>query len=109
MGATGAELKGFQRRHLRGLAHGLAPVVQIGQSGVTDAVVEATAQALADHELVKVRMREPEDKHAMAAELARRVGAHLVGLVGHTVILFLQNPDKPGIELPTRGRAAAER
>jgi RNA-binding protein len=117
MGQANPELQGFQRRHLRALAHPLQPLVQIGQSGVTDAVVEAAAQALSDHELIKVRMREPEDKHSMAAELARRLGAHLVGLVGHTVILYRANPEKPVIQLPTRrsggksarGRGAGER
>jgi RNA-binding protein len=103
MTQASADLKGFQRRHLRGLAHGLQPVVQVGQAGVTDAVVEATNQALLEHELIKVRMREPEDKHGMAASLAQRAGAHLVGLVGHTLILYRAHPEKPVIKLPTRG------
>ena len=95
-------LEGFQRRYLRGLAHHLKPVVRVGQSGVTDAVVSATDAALTDHELIKVRLREPEDKKAMAADLAERTGAHLCGLVGHQVVLYRKHPDEPRIELPDR-------
>jgi putative YhbY family RNA-binding protein len=65
-------LEGFQRRYLRGLANPLRPIVHVGAAGVTESVIAATDQALADHELVKVRLHEPEDKHAMADELAAR-------------------------------------
>ena len=43
-----------QRRHLRGLAHSLNPVVMIGQHGLTPAVIRETAQSLAHHELIKM-------------------------------------------------------
>lgn len=29
-------LKGFQKKYLRGLAHGLKPVILIGKEGITD-------------------------------------------------------------------------
>lgn len=86
-----------QRKSLRGQAHRLEPVVLVGQAGVTDAVVRAVGDALTTHELVKVRLREPEDKRAAADELAERSGAALCGLVGHTVILFRPHPERPRI------------
>jgi len=95
-----APLTGRQRRHLKGLAQRLAPAVHVGDAGVTEGVLHALDQALRAHELVKVRMRQPEDKKAMAARLAEASGAHLLGLVGHTVVLFRRNPDDPVIELP---------
>ena len=95
-------LAGFQRKHLRKLAHGLDPVVQVGEAGVSEAVLKALDAALRDHELVKVKLRQPADKKAMAAELAERSGAELCGLVGHTVILYRPDPEEPRIELPTR-------
>jgi RNA-binding protein len=98
-------LQGYQRKYLRGLAHGFEPVVQVGQAGVSEAVVAAVLQALEDHELIKIRMREPEDKRGMASELAARAGAHLVGLVGHTAILYRPHPEKPVIQLPKKQRA----
>ena len=95
-------LQGFQRKYLRGLAHDLKPIVQIGHEGISEGVVAAVEQALNDHELIKVRMHAPRDKKAMAEELAARSNAHLCGVVGHTAILFKPHPEQPRIELPTR-------
>lgn len=89
-----------QRRYLRSLAHDLEPVVQVGNDGVTEGVVGATARALLDHELIKVRLREPEDKKGMSRQLADATDSVLCGLVGHTVILFKPRPEKPAIQLP---------
>jgi RNA-binding protein len=89
-----------QRQWLRGRAHALRPVVLVGQAGVTDAVVRSVDAALGARELIKVRLHEPEDKHAAAEELATRTGAALCGLVGHTVILYRPHPDRPVIALP---------
>lgn len=100
--ASAIKLAGFQRKYLRGLAHALSPVVLVGQEGLTDGVVAAVDAALADHELVKVRLRQPEDKKGMAADLARRTSAALCGLVGHMVILYRPDPETPRIELPLR-------
>jgi len=88
-------LSSAQRRRLRGLAHGLTPIVQVGQQGVTPAVLSAVAQALLDHELIKVRLREPEDKHGMSTALAEGTQSTLCGLVGHTVILYKPHPERP--------------
>lgn len=93
------ELTSQQRRKLRALAHSLKPVVQVGQAGITDSVIAAVRQALLDHELIKVQMREPEDKKAMAAELADSTDAVLCGLIGHVVMLYRPHPEKPKIRL----------
>jgi RNA-binding protein len=95
-------LAGFERRHLRALAHPLKPVVQVGQAGLTDAVVAAVEVALLTHELIKVRLLKPDAKQEQASELAGRSGAQLVGLVGHTAILYRPHPDEPKIVLPRR-------
>jgi RNA-binding protein len=86
-----------QRKRLRGLAHALEPIVRVGKSGLSEAVVSATSRALLDHELIKVRLYEPEDKHAMAGELAERTASSLCGLLGHTVILYKRHPKQPRI------------
>lgn len=93
------EISGKQRKHLRGLAHSRQPIVQVGQGGVTDAVIAALDRALLEHELVKIRMREPDDKKAWANALAERTDAALCGLVGHTVILYRPHPEDPKIDL----------
>jgi len=88
-----------QRAFLRGTAHVLEPVVHVGQAGVSDAVLRSVDEALTAHELIKVRLHEPDDKKADAAALAAGTGAELCGLVGHTVILYRPDPDDPKIVL----------
>lgn len=102
MSQSTSALKGFQRRHLRKLAHSLKPVVRIGEAGISAAVESALASALRDHELVKVKLQGAENKKEVAARLAQCSGAELCGLVGHIAILYRVNPDAPQIELPQR-------
>lgn len=90
-------LEARDRKSLRAQAHHLTPLVHVGHAGVTDAIVAATTQALLDHELIKVRLHEPEDKAAMADDLATRARAALCGVVGHTVILYKPRPVDPSI------------
>jgi len=95
-------LRGFQRKYLRKLAHGLKPLVHVGAGGASSPVLRALADALDDHELVKVRMHEPDDKKGLARQLAEESGAELCGLVGHTAILYRAHPETPRIEIPVR-------
>ena len=101
------ELKGFQKKYLRGLAHKLQPVVYVGQKGVTDAVIDSLEEALSAHELVKVRFVENKEKNTkkmISTELEKRTGSRMVGLIGHVAILFRPHPDpdKRKIILPQR-------
>ncbi len=48
-------LKGFQKKHLKGLAHGLKPVVQIGKEGITEGIIRAVDEGLFRHELIKIK------------------------------------------------------
>jgi len=96
------ELAGYQRRALRALANPLRALIQVGDAGVTPSVVGAVDEALRTHELVKVRLRAPEDKKASAASLAAGTASALCGVVGHTVILYRPHPEKPVIKVPQR-------
>ncbi len=95
-------LSGKQRRHLRGLAHHLKPVVQVGKGGLDDGLVAALRTAIRDHELVKVKVLEtaPAGRDEVAPEIAQASGAHVVGAVGRTVILYRMHDEKPTIVLP---------
>ena len=97
------DLDSTQRRYLRSLAHPLKPIVFVGEGGVSPAVLAALNEALTSHELVKVRLRQPNDKKATANELADATASGLCGVVGHTVVLYRANPNEPEIELPQRG------
>jgi len=96
------ELTDKQRRHLRGLGHALKPVIQVGQAGVSDAVVAETRAALKAHELIKVRIAglERDERDEAFADLAGRTDSAIVGRIGHTALLYRRNPQKPRIRLP---------
>jgi RNA-binding protein len=97
------DLTGAQRKHLRGLAHHVKPVVHVGRNGVTDPVLQEVEEALDYHELIKVKLVDPQGrKKELAGELASRSGGTRVGLVGNIVTLYRQHPDpeKRKVEVP---------
>ena len=98
----GSGLQGFQRRFLRAKAHPLHAIVQVGDAGASESVIAAIDAALRDHELIKVRMHAPAEKHALAEALAKGAAAELCGVVGHTLILYRRNAEHPRIQLPKR-------
>jgi RNA-binding protein len=91
-----------QRRHLKGLAHPLKPVILMGNSGLTAAVVAETTRALADHELIKVRLpgQDREARDAALAQLAERTESTMVTRIGHVAVLYRPHPELPRIHLP---------
>ncbi len=97
-----ADLTSKQRKHLRGLAHHLNPLVRIGQQGLTVGLGDAVFEALEEHELIKVKLLEtaPCERKEAADWLAERCGAHVAGVVGRIVILYRRHQDRPEINLP---------
>jgi len=91
-----------QKRHLRGLAHALKPVVMVGQTGLSEAVLGELGQALDAHELVKVKVRtgDRNERSGQIGTLVETTGAELVQTIGQIVVLFRRNTDKPKIALP---------
>ncbi|MCP4746039.1 MAG: ribosome assembly RNA-binding protein YhbY [Desulfobacteraceae bacterium] len=101
-------LVGYQRKYLRGLAHCLKPVLLIGQKGVTNSVVHSLDDALTKHELVKVKFiegKQRDNKNRVIEILEQKTDAHMVGMIGHTAILYRPHPeeDKRKITLQHRG------
>lgn len=89
-----AELTSTQRKHLRGLAHSLKPVVRVGQKGLSDTVFEEVEQALGAHELIKVKLAGDRDERQNdAEEIARRTRSHLAGTIGTVAILYRRHRD----------------
>lgn len=96
-------LKGSQRKFLRGVAHDLKPLVQVGKEGVSATVIEAIDRALEAHELIKVQlMAERDDRKVMVEEIERGARCECAGAIGKMAILFRQQPDpgKRRIALP---------
>lgn len=101
------DLEGFEKKFLRGLAHGLKPVVFIGRQGMTDAVVRAVDEALDQHELIKVKFidsKEKAQKERIQAAIEDAANARTAGIIGHMAIFYRQHhdPEKQRIFLPKR-------
>jgi RNA-binding protein len=107
-GTTGAlpsppALSEKQRRHLRGLAHGIKPVIWLGNAGLSAAVTAETARALRDHELIKVKATGEGDRKARDAafaELAVQTASALIHRIGNVAVLYRPNPGLSRIILP---------
>ena len=98
-----AQLKPRQRAILRSIAQAVKPILQIGKDGVTDAVADSVTAALNRRELLKIRILEtaPAAAQQLGEELVARVdGAHLVQVIGRTLVIYRRHPEKPEISLP---------
>lgn len=84
-----------ERAKLKARAHALEPVVQVGQSGVTDHLLAEIDRALTAHELIKVKVTAP-DRHAREAlcdDIVSRAEAGEVQRVGKVLVLWRPRPD----------------
>ena len=94
-------LSGKQKRFLRGAGHGLKPVIRVGKGEINEALLKETAEALACHELIKVKILEscPMDRFEVGDALAASCDAEVAQVLGRTLLLF-KAAKEPKIELP---------
>ena len=96
-------LSSSQRSYLRSQAHHLEPVVLIGKKETADGTIESIDRVLEARELIKIKFREFKDeKLSFSEKIAELTNSQVVGVIGHTVIIFRQNPDsaKRQIHIP---------
>lgn len=95
------ELNRRQVCYLRGLAHPLNPLVQMGKGGYGIAFVKEVARNLKDHELVKVRMTTGDraEFYQLSDQLAQETDATLVQQIGRMVVLYRRG-EEPKIRIP---------
>ena len=91
-----------QNRFLRGMAHDLKALLQIGGKGVTPAFLAELDEVLERHELIKVKIaaEDREAREAMVAELVQASGGALVQRIGHVAVLYRPAREKRQIVLP---------
>jgi RNA-binding protein len=94
-------LTGKQKRFLRGLGHSLKAVITVGKGDVSGSLVKETDEALASHELIKVKILESclLDRHQVGEELSAGCGAELAQVLGRTLLLY-RAAKEPRLELP---------
>jgi RNA-binding protein len=101
------KLKGYQKKYLKGLAHGIKPLVFVGQKGLSSTVSQAIDESLATHELIKVKFvdfKDKDQKEEIADAIEQETASELVGMIGHVAIFYREQPDpgKRRIEVPKR-------
>jgi RNA-binding protein len=84
-----------ERAALRAEAHGLSAMVHVGKQGVTPAMLQSLEDAFRAHELVKIQLGKGTDISAKdaASQLAEKVGADVVQVIGKTVTLYREITD----------------
>ena len=88
-------LNSTQRSHLCSQAHHLEPIVFIGKNGITEGTLEIITKSLDALELIKIKFHEYKDeKKSLSYQIAESTESHVVGIIGHTVILFRQNSQR---------------
>lgn len=88
------------RAALRGIASKEDTILQIGKSGIGDAVVKQAADAIAKREIIKGRVLENSLLSAKEAadSLARDLDAEVVQVIGTKFVLYKKNKEHPVLE-----------
>lgn len=95
-------LTAAQRARLRSLAHALKPILHVGKEGISESALTALREAFHHRELLKVKVLDsaPASARDAGRALADAIdGAHLVQVIGRTVVLYRADPEEPQIDL----------
>ena len=79
-----------QKRELRGRGHALKPVVSIGNSGLSKAVLRELELSLEHHELMKVRIggADRDERRQILDRICTTFDIELVQAIGHIALLY---------------------
>jgi RNA-binding protein len=97
-------LTSTQSRFLRGQAHDLKALLQIGAKGLTPAFLAELDAVLEQHELVKVKVggEDRDAREAMIGEMVQKTDSALVQRIGHVAVLYRPSKDHRQIVLPRK-------
>jgi len=90
-----------QKKYLRQQAHARKPVVAVGNSGLSTAVLKEIRIALRTHELLKIKLPagNRESRAAQLVQICHDADAEPVQLIGRVATIYRPS-DKPNIHLP---------
>lgn len=93
------ELNSKQKRKLKSRGQTQKVIVQVGEKGVSESVINSTLEALEVHELIKISVQHDhrDIRREMIVELAEKTGSQIINTIGKTALLFKENPEKPVI------------
>ena len=95
-------LTGKQRSYLKGLAHNIDPLFQIGKNGLSDNFIKQVEEALETRELIKIKILQNSilDPTETANEIADAVDAEFVQSIGSKFVLYKESQEDKKIQLP---------
>lgn len=84
-----------QRAYLRSLAVNEDTILQLGKDGITDSFVNSVDVAIAAREIVKFKVLESAmiSVKDAADEVARKIGAQVVTVIGSKAVLYRRSDD----------------
>ena len=90
-----------QKQYLKGLAHPMKPIVQLGANGLTEGVVAEIELALTHHELIKVKIpSDDRDEKALIMDaIVGETKSQKVQSIGHVLVIYRPSDEKK-ITLP---------
>lgn len=90
------ELTGKQKKFLKGLAHDLPALVQVGKEGLSGSLIDATNLELTRRELIKVKLGKNSgvEKDQAGLALSEATKSSLVQIIGKTLVLYRANPKR---------------
>lgn len=91
-----------QKKHLRAVSHDIQPIFQVGKAGVNDNMTKQINEALEKRELIKVSILQNnlDGNNEVAREIEQATHAHIVQVIGNTIILYKESEENKKIELP---------
>lgn len=98
------DMTALQKKALKARAHSLHPILQLGEKGLTDAVVAEIERALGAHELVKIRAApfNREERDVALASICERTGAEAVQHIGKMLVVYRRKPPPESGPAPRR-------
>lgn len=97
-------LKPYQKAYLKKLANPISRRYLIGKGGLDDKFVAELNDALEARELIKVGILQNAscEPNQIAEELAERLNADLVQVIGRVMVYYRKSKKNPKIVVPTR-------
>ncbi|MFC7060704.1 ribosome assembly RNA-binding protein YhbY [Halobacillus seohaensis] len=90
-----------EKKHLRKLSHQIQSIFQVGKAGVNSNMTTQISEALEKRELIKISVLQNnfEENQVVAEEIVEKTGAHIVQVIGNTIILYKESDNNKQIRL----------
>ena len=83
-----------RKKQLKAQAHSLKPVIIVGQSGLTESVLNEIEITLDTHELIKIKIRaEKDDRSTICNQIITSTKAELIQTIGQIAVVYRKKPE----------------